>query len=366
MGIREVAELASQIDNPFDLSVGQPDFDVVPIAKEAAIKAIESGQNGYTSTGGRLSLRNSIASSLKKEFPLLGNFQQDFDIVVTPGVTAGLYSSLLTCTDPGDEVLITDPFFLAYPEIVKLIGASAKFIDTYPDFHLTAEKVLQRISSKTKALIINSPGNPTGSVIAKEELVRLVSLTEKHGITIISDEIYCDFSYQDNYTSLLDITNGGIVLRGFSKSHGMTGWRIGYAVAPRHVALAMERIQGQVYVCAPSVAQVAAESVIGIPSSKIISEYRARWEMLTEILSDKFPGTTTSGGFFAFVPVPIHLELTATEFVKEAIKERVLVIPGKVFSNKDTHFRISMTCQRDRLKEALKRLVKTVERLEAR
>jgi len=354
-GIRKVFDLAAKMENPVNLSIGQPHFDVMDEVKNSACKAINNGFNKYTPTQGIPELREKVNSYLKKQRRL--SDRDDDMTMITSGTSGGLLLSIMTLINECDEVLCTDPYFVMYKHFVNLIGGKPVFIDTYPDFKLTAERVERYITDKTKMLIVNSPSNPTAAVYPEKDLKEIADFCNKRGIWIISDEIYSAFAYDNNFSSIFPFVEKGILLDGFSKSHAMTGWRVGYAVGNKNVIQEMCKLQQYTYVCAPSMAQCAAVNALDVDISDIVNAYRKKRDIVYESLRNKFELVKPGGAFYAFVKAPGG---NATAFVEKAIANNLLIIPGSVFSERDTHFRISYAADDDVVKRGMEILNKLV------
>lgn len=335
-GIRKVFDLAAQIKDPVNLSIGQPDFDVPPAAKEAAIKAIQDGFNKYTQTQGIAELRTALLCKLAQQGRLRG--RDDDHIVITSGTSGGLLQALMTLVNPGDEVLVADPYFVMYKHFVNFIGGVPVYIDTYPDFALTAERVKAHRTPRTKLLIVNTPSNPTGAVIPDAELRAIAAVCNQHGIWVLTDEVYSMFCYDQPFHSIFPYVERGILLDGFSKSHAMTGWRVGYAVGPSAVITEMIKLQQYSFVCAPSMAQYGALAALEVDMSATVAAYKRKRDMLYEGLREYYELLKPGGAFYAFVRAP---GFRGSAFVARAIERGLLIIPGNVFSERDTHFRIS-------------------------
>ena len=332
-GIRKVFDLAAQLKNPCNLSIGQPDYDVPEPVREAAKQAIDRGLNKYTVTQGIPEFNQALRQFLKRE--------KDFEpegIFITSGVSGGLLLSFLVLFDPGDEVIIADPYFVMYKHLVSLTGAVPRFVDTYPDFKFTAARIAPHLTDKTKAILVNSPCNPTGVVLSEQELRDIAALAEEHDLIVISDEIYDCFTFDKKYASIAPMYAKTLLLAGFSKSHAMTGWRLGYAAGPAEIINEMVKLQQFSFVCAPSFAQYAGVKALQVPTRNYLDAYRKKRDMIYEGLRGKFDVQKPGGAFYIFPRVPWG---TDTEFVTEAIKNELLVIPGSVFSERNTHFRIS-------------------------
>lgn len=364
-GIRRVFDLAAQLENPVNLSIGQPHFDVPDAVKAAAIGAIRQGFNRYTVTQGVEDLQQRVREQICQELPnwRAGGQGESFETLITSGVSGGLLLALMTCVGPGDEVLLPDPYFVMYRHLVTLAGATAVYVDTYPDFQLTAERVEARLTARTKLLLFSSPSNPTGVVIGDAECRRMVELADEHHFLMVSDEIYDTFCYEkierpagsgiQRAPSPAAYSDRLLLLRGFSKTYAMTGWRLGYAVGPKSIIDEMTKLQQYTFVCAPSMAQLAGVRALDESVDHFVELYANRRHRVTERLARMYDLPTPGGAFYAFPKVPEHLGITGTDFVEKAIAHNLLIIPGAVFSNRDTHFRISYACDDDMLDKGL-------------
>jgi aspartate/methionine/tyrosine aminotransferase len=354
-GIRRVFDLAASLDDPVNLSIGQPDFDVPGPVKQAAVDAIHHGHNRYTPTQGARPLRDKLAARLAGEFPAtFGHptgeaLNDDAALLVTSGVSGGLVLALMTTIEPGDEVLIPDPYFVMYKHLVTLAGGTPVYVDTYPDFELTAERVRSHLTERSKVLLFNSPSNPTGAVASWDACHALVSLADERGLLLISDEIYDEFCYEKapgadgapRCPSPAAASGNVLLLRGFSKTYAMTGWRLGYAAGPRPIVDQMTKLQQYSFVCAPSMVQAAGAAALEVDMTEQVEHYRQKRDRVVERLASHFELATPGGAFYAFPKVPEHLNVTGQQFVERAIDQGLLIIPGGVFSERDTHFRLS-------------------------
>src|SRR5687767_660428 len=261
-GIRKVFDLAAQMKDPINLSIGLPDFDVPEIAKTAAIDAIESGSNRYTQTQGIAPLRARLRKDLSAEFG-----RDVGDVLITSGVSGGLFLAILATIDPGDEAVFLDPYFVMYKHLLTMAGGTSVIVDSYPDFRFHAERVERAITTRTKLLILNSPSNPTGIVMSEAEVRAAVEVARKHDLLILSDEIYEPFLYDAarGLPSPAKLYEKTVILRGFSKSHAMTGWRLGYAAGPAEIISQMTKLQQYTFVCPPSPLQYAALAALDVP-----------------------------------------------------------------------------------------------------
>jgi aspartate/methionine/tyrosine aminotransferase len=332
-GIRRVFELAATLKNPINLSIGQPDFDVPDPIKNACIEAIQQGKNAYSPTQGIGPLRERLQSDIDHKFK-----HPDRKLFVSSGTSGGLVMSMLAMVDPGDEVIVFDPYFVMYVPLIQLVGGTPVLIDTYPDFRIDLDKVRDAITPKTKMVLFNSPGNPTGVTATLEEIEGLANLCAEKNIALISDEIYSGFHFSGPMRSPAEFNPNTIVIDGFSKSHAMTGWRLGYVHGPNEVIQTMIKLQQYSFVCAPTPMQWGALAAMDHDMSQYYRNYALKRDRIVEGLRGFYEFTEPGGAFYIFPKVPSG---TATEFVRRAIDHELLVIPGSIFSARDTHFRIS-------------------------
>jgi aspartate aminotransferase/aminotransferase len=350
-GIRKVFDLSRSLSHPVNLSIGQPHFDVPEAIKEAAIKAIREGRNSYTVTQGiaelRAAIRERILARRREAAHLLDPAR---DLLITSGTSGGLVLALLATVDPGDEVIVFDPYFVMYPHLVRLAGGRPVFVDTYPDFRIAPERVRQALTPRTKAILFNSPANPTGAVATAEEVRALAELARERGILLISDEIYRLFTYSQDFVSPAEFNEEVLVLEGFSKTHAMTGWRVGFAHGPREVIEEMAKLQQYTFVCAPSPMQYASVLACEYDTGDWAAEYARKRDRVVAGLREDFDVVTPQGAFYVFPKAPWG---SGSEFVSECIRNRLLVIPGNVFSRRDTHFRISFAADDETIAEGV-------------
>ena len=352
-GIRKVFDLAAKLENPINLSIGQPDFDVPVEVQDAAINAIRAGRNAYSPTQGIPTLRDKLSARVAAELP-----GQDRKLFITSGTSGGLMLSLITLVNPGDEVIIFDPFFVMYQALVSVVGGKAVFVDTYPDFSIDIKRVAAAITPRTKAILFNSPANPTGAVASAAEVRALAELAAERKIALISDEIYRLFCYDEPFTSPAQFNPDTLVIDGFSKSHGMTGWRIGFAHGPGQLIDEMLKLQQYSFVCAPQPFQWGAAAAVDVDMQGHIQEYRAKRDLVYEGLREVYNIARPGGAFYLFPQVPWG---TGSEFVARAIESGVLIIPGKIFSRQDTHFRISYAASEATLRRGIDTLLELAD-----
>ena len=345
-GIRKVFDKAAQLRDPINLSIGQPDFDVPEPVKEAAIEAIRAGFNKYTVTQGIPELHQAIRRHIKQT----KNMEPE-GLLITSGTSGGILLAFLVLVDPGDEVVFPDPYFVMYKHLTNLVGGVPRYINTYPDFRLRREAVEAALGPKTKLLVINSPCNPTGAVYSRDELQMVAEIAAERGVLVISDEIYSAFSYEGPAPSLAALyPRNTLLLDGFSKSHAMTGWRLGYAAGPAEVIAQMTTLQQYSFVCAPSVAQKMGVKALEVATQGYVDEYRRKRNAICNGLKERFEVTRPSGAFYLFPKAPWG---SATQFCERAIENRLLIIPGNVFSERDTHFRIAYAASMETIESGI-------------
>ena len=335
-GIRKVFDLAASMTEPVNLSIGQPHYDTPSEIKEALCRAVEDGKNAYSQTQGIAPLLQQLQQHVDAEYG--HRHRQAF---VTSGTSGALMLALCSLVNPGDEVIVFDPWFVMYKHLTTLAGGKVVQVSTYPDFRINIDAVRDAMTDRTRVILFNSPANPTGAVASAEEVRALADLAAEHDVALISDEIYKTFCYDDDFHSPAKWNPDTIVIDGFSKSHSMTGHRLGYVHGPDYV------VQQFTFVCAPHPVQWAGVTAWDMDMSGRAEEYRQKRDLITSELEDQFEIHGGQGAFYLFLKAPWG---TGTEFVAEAIRNNLLIIPGDVFSEQDTHFRISYAAEDDVLR----------------
>ena len=408
--IRKVFEEARDVVDPINLTLGQPDFPVPEVVKRAAVRAIENDQNGYSSNRGIDPLLKKLAAKLSADVgwdvsATARVAPGQSGLMVTGGTSGGLILAAMALLDPGDEIIIPDPYFVLYPRLGEMNGAKAVCCDTYPDFRLTAARVEPLITARTKAVVLNSPSNPCGVVSTEAECKELLELCRARGVLLISDEIYDEFTYSEARTSRAGPAGvieekgrgrpegsgvpevrrgvhatahtsavGGnlrcpspcrfagaaencLLIRGFGKTYGFTGWRMGYAAGPPALIDTMIKLQQHIYICAPTPLQAGAVEALDVDMTAQIAKYQKRRDMVVERLSRVTEVPYPGGAFYAFVKVPERMKMTASEFKDAAKARKVWVVPGRAFSGRDTHFRLSYAVEEGVLERGVEGLV---------
>jgi aspartate/methionine/tyrosine aminotransferase len=344
-GIRKVFDLARSLKHPINLSIGQPDFEVPEPVRASAIRAIESGCNKYTVTQGIRELRDAVLA-VEREQSGIGHDA----VLITSGVSGAMVLTFMALVNPGDKVAIPDPYFVMYKHLCRLVGGVPLYVDTYPDFQLTPEMLDAAGAGEAKLLMVNSPSNPTGQVLAERNLRDIAEWARRNDVFIVTDEIYRAFTYDMVPFSIASVSEDVLLLNGFSKSSAMTGWRLGYAVGPEPIIEEMAKLQQYSFVCAPSMVQYAGLAALEVEPGPYVEAYRRKRDLVYEGLRDKFRLQKPRGAFYAFVEAPGG---DGDAFCRRAIEQGVLIIPGSVFSEKATHFRLSFAAPDDTIEKGV-------------
>jgi aspartate/methionine/tyrosine aminotransferase len=348
-GIRKIFDLAATVKDAVNLSIGQPDFDVPEPIKAANIEAIKAGFNRYPPSAGIPELRQLVIDHYQQIHGV-----RPEDCIIASGTSGGLTLALLALVNPGDEVLVPDPFFVSYKHLTAMCGGTAVYYDTYPKFKIDVAALEKLITPRTKAILIMSPANPTGATLSDQEKRDIADLARRKNIIIISDEIYELFAYSGTEKSLgAYYPEGTLAVGGLSKTLAMTGWRVGWVTGPKVLINELIKLQQFTFVCAPSSAQKAALGAFEIDLSQKVREYRVKRDTLvTGLRKAGYECEEPGGAFYLFPKVPARFR-SGQEFVEAAIAKRMLLVPGNVFSNRDTHFRISYAASDATIAEAL-------------
>lgn len=370
-GIREFFELVIGRDDVVSLGVGEPDFVTPWRIREAAIYSIEQGRTSYTSNAGLLSLRKAIARYLHDRFQV--EVDPATECLITVGASEGIDLAFRAILEPGDEVIVPEPCYIAYDPLVKLAGGVPVPMHCSGErgFRFDVELFERLITPRTRALFINYPSNPTGATIPREDLERIARVCASREIVIVSDEIYAELSYDERHTSIASIPEAAdwtILLSGFSKAFAMTGWRIGYATGPAEIIAAMTKIHQFNMLCAPITGQVAAEVALneGLEDmAAMIETYHQRRDFFHSGLEAiGLPCIRPEGAFYMF-PSIAKTGLSSMDFCKRLLNEEsVAVVPGSAFGpSGQGHFRASYAASFRTLELALKGIERFLGRL---
>lgn len=368
-GIRKFFDLAAGMKGVISLGVGEPDFVTPWNVREATILSIEQGFTSYTANPGLLELREEISSYLSRVFDV--DYSPANQIIVTVGASQALDLAFRAILNQGDEVLIVEPAFVSYAPLVAIAGGKPVAISTSPEngFKVTPEQIEQAITERTKALLLCSPNNPTGSSLNKEELKEIARIIEKHDLLVVSDEIYAELSYDDAFTSFSSIEGmyeRTILINGFSKGFAMTGWRLGFLAAPAELVQVMLKIHQYTIMCAPHMLQHGAVEALRNTYNEVENmknSYRRRRNFMVQSLNKIGLDCHTPGGAFYVFPSIKATGLTSEEFAEELlIQEKVAVVPGNVFGESgEGYIRCSYATSMEQLQEALKRMERFIQ-----
>ncbi len=368
-GIRKFFDLAANMDDVISLGVGEPDFVTSWNVREASILSLEEGYTSYTSNAGLLEMREEIAAYMMGRFGI--GYKADKEILVTVGASQAIDLAMRAVVNPGEEVIVVEPSFVAYSPLVELTGGKAVPIATTAkdDFKLQPEQIEKVVTPNTKALLLCSPNNPTGSVLTAEELEAIAKIVKKHDLLVISDEIYAELSYDEPYTSFAAIKGmreRTIVINGFSKGFAMTGWRLGYAAAPEPILEQMLKIHQYAMMCAPTMAQYGALEALknGMKDvEKMRTSYRRRRNYFVQSLNEIGLSCHHPGGAFYAFPSVKATGLSSEEFAERLLmEEKVAVVPGSVFgAGGEGHIRCSYASSMENLQEAVKRMERFIK-----
>ncbi|MCQ6563025.1 aminotransferase class I/II-fold pyridoxal phosphate-dependent enzyme [Paenibacillus mendelii] len=363
-GIRAFFELTEGSSDIISLGVGEPDFVTPEHVRAACVRALNEGRTMYTPNAGLMELREEIASYLKDSFTL--QYEPSSEIIVTVGSSEAVDLALRTFIAPGDEVLVPSPTYIAYAPITYLHGGTVVEVETSADqqFKLTAQALQEKITPRSKVLMLNYPNNPTGAVMTEQDWQPIAELVIKHNLIVISDEIYAELTYGQQHASIASqpgMKERTIVISGFSKAFAMTGWRVGYACGNRELIAGMLKIHQYTAMCAPVLGQIAAIESLrsGLEAKDAMkAAFDGRRQMFVKGLREiGLPCHEPQGAFYAF-PSIAHTGLTSEQFAKQLLSEGgVATVPGHVFGTGGEGFiRCSYASSTERLSEALERM----------
>lgn len=364
-GIRKFFDIVSEMPDAISLGVGEPDFDTPWHVVDEGIYSLERGKTYYTSNSGLIELREEICKWYERKYNV--SYNPATEAIITVGGSEGIDLALRAMLNPGDEVIIPEPSYVSYVPCVSLASGKPVIIDLKNEnkFKLTEEELASHITDKTKVLILSYPNNPTGAIMTKEDLEPIAELAKKHDLYIISDEIYSELTYTEephfSIASLPGMQERTIVINGFSKAYAMTGWRLGYALAPKDIAKLMVKIHQFCIMCAPTTSQYAAIEALKNGDKDIANmrkSYDERRRYLLKRLSDiGMPAFEPQGAFYIFPSIQ-GFGMSSDEFATKLLEsQKLAVVPGNAFGNSGEGFiRISYAYSIDQLREALDRI----------
>jgi aminotransferase len=369
-GIRKFFDLLATMDGVISLGVGEPDYSTPWHISEAAIQSLEKGYTMYTSNSGMLELRQEISRHLKKTCNV--NYDPASELLVTVGVSEALDLVMRAVINPGDEIIMPDPHFVAYDASVILAGGEPVMIPTAEEtgFEIRAEDIEARITGKTRAILIGYPSNPTGAVLSRNQLQEIAEVARRHHLLVISDEIYSRLVYGAEHTcfsSLPGMKEQSVLLNGFSKAYAMTGWRIGFAAAPKEIISAMTKIHQYTIMSAPTMAQVAAIEALKSGEASVaemVEDYNRRRKIIVRGLCDiGLSCFEPKGAFYAFPSIK-STGMTSEDFSEKLlVEEKVAVVPGSAFGAcGEGYVRCCYATSLSEIEEALRRMERFVRR----
>ncbi|MCR5619510.1 MAG: aminotransferase class I/II-fold pyridoxal phosphate-dependent enzyme [Lachnospiraceae bacterium] len=370
-GIRKFFDIVSEMKDAISLGVGEPDFDTPWHIRDEGIYALEKGRTFYTSNAGLKELREEICNYMKRTQDV--TYDPMKQVLITVGGSEGIDMALRAMCDPGDEVLIPQPSYVSYEPCAVLTGAVPVIIDLKAEneFRLTPEEIEEKVTDKTKILILPFPNNPTGSIMEKSDLEAIAEVIIKHDLYVISDEIYGELTYKGKHVSIVTLPGmkeRTILINGFSKAYAMTGWRLGYACGPENIIAQMTKIHQFAIMCAPTTSQYAAIEALKNGDSDIDmmrESYNRRRRFLLNAFKEMGIECFEPFGAFYVFPCIKEFGMTSEEFATRFLQEeKVAAVPGTAFGDSgEGYLRISYAYSLERLEEAMKRFARFAEKL---
>lgn len=370
-GIRRLFDIASTMEGVISLGIGEPDFITPWHIRNAGIRSLEKGRTQYTANSGLKELRREAALYMKRRF---GLDYTEKNVLITVGGSEAIDLSMRAFIKPGDEVIVPQPSFVCYGPLARLCGATPVYIDLKEEdgFKLTAKALKAAITGKTKLLVLPFPNNPTGSVLSREELEEIAAVLNGTDIVVISDEIYAELTYtEERHTSIASIPGmkeRTVIVSGFSKAYAMTGWRLGYAMAPEPVCAALTKLHQYAIMCAPTASQYAAIEALSQGDGDIEEmrrEYNYRRRLIVKGFNDLGLRCTEPEGAFYCFPNISSTGLSSDEFCEKLLSsEKIALVPGNAFGASGEGFaRASYAYSADHIKKALEGVKRFLERL---
>lgn len=363
-GIRKFFDVVSEMPDAISLGVGEPDFDTPWHIRDEGIYALEKGKTFYTSNAGLMELREEICNYYTRKFQ--ATYDPVHECVITVGGSEGIDIALRAMLDPGDEVIIPEPCYVSYVPCVELADGVPVIIQLKAEneFRLTAEELEAAITDRTKIVILPFPNNPTGAIMARADLEKIAEVIRKHDLYVMSDEIYAELTYGQKHVSIAslpDMHDRTIVINGFSKAYAMTGWRLGYALAPRIICEQMTKIHQFAIMCAPTNSQYAAVDAVRYGDKdieKMVRAYDQRRHFLMQTFQEMGIECFEPFGAFYVFPCIKKYGMKSEEFAEKLLyQEKVAVVPGTAFGDcGEGYLRISYAYSIEELKEALGRI----------
>lgn len=368
--IRDIGNKVDQDPSIINFTIGKSDFVTPDSILEAGKRAIDERKISYTHNAGVLELRQAVSDFVKRHYQLM--YDPEDEILITTGASEGLDVAFRTILEPGDEVILPAPIYPGYEPLIRMCNAVPVFVDTRKnDCKITPQLIKENLTEKTKCVLLPYPSNPTGTILNMEELEEIANFLRGKDIFIVSDEIYSELTYDVKHVSIASLPgmkDQCIVVNGLSKSHAMTGWRVGYTLAPRSVTKEMFKVHAYICVCASSISQYAAIEALkqDLPEVEIMrQEYKKRRDFIYDCIMDMgLDAIKPDGAFYIFVSIE-KTGLKSNEFINQLVeKEKVAVIPGYGFSEYgEGYIRLSYACSMEDLKEGMRRIKRFVDSL---
>lgn len=369
-GIRRYFDIAATMDDVVTLGIGEPDFVTPQHIMDAGIASLQRGGTAYTNNSGILELRMAISDYVYKLYGV--RYEAEAQVLVTVGVSEALWLALKAITDPGDEILVVEPCFVANAAAVEMVGGVPVMVQTRVEnaFQVTGADLEAKITPRTKAILISYPNNPTGAVLSRERMAEIAAVAEKHDLLVISDEIYERLIYgveHINFASLPGMYERTITLSGLSKSFAMTGWRIGYVCAPLPLMEAMRKLHQYLIMSAPTISQYAALEALRCGEQDVatmVADYDRRRRLIVDGFNSLGMACFEPRGAFYAFPSIAHTGLSDEDFCEMLLREdRVAMIPGSAFGESGTGFvRASYTTSYANVERALERIARFMQR----
>lgn len=367
-GIRRFFDIAATMKDVISLGVGEPDFVTPDAIRAAGIRSIEQGYTAYTSNSGLIELREALAAHLNQLYGV--SYDAEHELLVTVGVSEAMQNAMLALIDPGDEVIIPEPCFVAYGPSVVFAGGVPVYVPTRveDEFQVSGATIEAAITPRTKGILIGYPNNPTGAVMSRERLLEVAAIAERHDLVVFSDEIYDRLVYGVEHTcfaALPGMRERTVLLGGFSKAYAMTGWRLGYLAAPEAITAAVRKIHQYAIMSAPTMSQHAALAALREAEAdvqRMVTEYDRRRRVIVDGFNQiGLPTFVPQGAFYAFPRVD-HLGLSSNEFAERLLTEQqVALIPGDAFGPSGAGFvRACYATSLDQIEDALERIERFV------
>jgi aspartate aminotransferase len=346
------------LENPIDLSIGIPEELTPEHIKAAGIRAIQEDKTIYTPANGLPELRAALAEKLRSENGIATTADA---VTIVPGLTTGQLLVYLAIIDPGDEIIVFDPYYPPYPHLASMVGGHIVYVSTLPTYQPDLPALEASITNRTKMIIVNSPNNPSGAVYPEHTLRQIAAIAEKHNLLIISDEIYEHFVYEGNHFSIGSIYPNTITMNGFSKEFAMTGWRVGYVTGPQEIISAINELQQYVVMSSSSLAQHAALAALQ-NRPKITDKYRKKHDfILHEFNKLGLDVHGAQGAFYAFFKAPN--DMTDFDFVEKATDYNLILVPGRAFSKLHGFVRLSYGADMHTLQRGMQALERMINDL---